>query len=232
MITLVTGVGARGQVGEAVAYALARRGDTVLLVSRGADDVRERAADLTRSGLRAAGYGCDLTDPDAVQRLGRAIRGEHGERLDALVNLAGGFAMTGPLAESDIAGSRRLVDINFTTALLATREFLPMLRAARGSAVYFASDRVLEGARTAEIAAYTAAKAAVVALMRSVADEGSQHGVRANALAPGSIRTATNEASMGADAKYVEREHVAAVVEFLCSQASRAITGQVIRLRA
>jgi 3-oxoacyl-[acyl-carrier protein] reductase len=67
--------------------------------------------------------------------------------------------------------------------------------------------------------------------MRSVADEGREHGVRANALAPAAIRTASNEASMGASARLIEREDVAAAVAFLCSPEARAITGQVIRLR-
>jgi NAD(P)-dependent dehydrogenase (short-subunit alcohol dehydrogenase family) len=97
--------------------------------------------------------------------------------------------------------------------------------------VYFASEAVLEGAPTRGVAAYVAAKAAVVALMRSVADEGRELGVRANALAPAAIRTGTNEASMGAEARFVEREDVANVVAFLCSPSAAAVTGQVIRLR-
>ena len=67
--------------------------------------------------------------------------------------------------------------------------------------------------------------------MRSVADEGRELGVRANALAPGSIRTATNQESMGANARFVEREEVASAVVFLTSQAASAISSQVIRLR-
>ena len=91
---------------------------------------------------------------------------------------------------------------------------------------------MLDAANTSGVSAYTAAKSAVVALMRSVADEGRQSAVRANALAPGSIRTATNEASMGRDVAYIERADVAAAVLFLCSEQARAISGQVIRLRA
>jgi NAD(P)-dependent dehydrogenase (short-subunit alcohol dehydrogenase family) len=125
----------------------------------------------------------------------------------------------------------RQLRINLETAYLTTRAFLPFVKAARGSIVFFASEAVLDGSRTSGIAGYVAAKMALVALMRSVADEGREDGVRANALAPSSIRTATNEASMGADARYVEREDVAAAVAFLCSPAASAITGQVLRLR-
>jgi NAD(P)-dependent dehydrogenase (short-subunit alcohol dehydrogenase family) len=159
------------------------------------------------------------------------VAAEHGECVDALVNLAGGFAMSGPVAASDPLVLERMLRINLTTAYLTTRAFLPMLARARGSIVYFASESVLEGARTSGTVAYAAAKAGVVALMRSVADEGRDLGVRANALAPGSIRTATNEASMSTATRYVEREEVAAAVAFLTSQDASAISSQVIRLR-
>lgn len=232
MLALVTGVGAKGQVGEAVAAAFARRGDTVILVTRDESEVRARATELTGAGLNAVGYACDLSDAAAVADLGRRIRSAHGTRLDSLVNLAGGFGLSGTVAESDPGITDRMLRINFTTAYLVTREFLPAVREARGAIVYFASEKVLEEAKTSGIAAYTAAKSAVVALMRSVADEGRDAGLRANALAPTSIRTATNEASMGKDIRYIEREDVAAAVLFLCSSEARAITGQVIRLRA
>jgi NAD(P)-dependent dehydrogenase (short-subunit alcohol dehydrogenase family) len=231
VLSLITGVGSKGQVGEAVAAALAGRGDTVLLVSRSEDEVRTRAAELVDSGASAHGYGCDLSNASAVDRLVARVRSEHGERLDALVNLAGGFGLSGAIAESDPAVVSRQLQINFTTAYLTTRAFFPLVRAVRGSVVFFASEAVLDGTRTTGIAGYAAAKSAVVALMRSVADEGRDVGVRSNALAPAAIRTATNESSMGATTKYVEREDVAAAVAFLCSNAARAITGQIIRLR-
>jgi NAD(P)-dependent dehydrogenase (short-subunit alcohol dehydrogenase family) len=230
VLSLITGVGGKGQVGEAVAAALAKRGDTVLLVSRGYDEVRARAAELSALGLSARAYNCDLSDARSVTKLATEVQSEF-DQLDALVNLAGGFAMSGPLADSDPATLDRMLEINFKTAYLTTRALLPLLRPAGGSIVFFASEAVVEGARTNGLAGYAAAKSAVVALMRSVADEGREFGVRSNALAPAAIRTATNEASMGAGAKYIEREDVASAVAFLCSPASRAITGQVIRLR-
>lgn len=229
MLALITGVGAKGQVGEAVAAAFLERGDTVVIVSRSADEVSERRKDLSRLG-KVFGYPCDLSEADDVARLAATVRDAHGDRLDALVNLAGGFGSTGPLARSDPATVSRMMDINFTTAFLTTRAFLPMVQAAQGSVVYFASEAVLEGSRTKGVAGYVAAKSAVVALMRSVADEGRATGLRANALAPAAIRTATNEKVMPAKTQYVEREEVAAAVAFLCSPQASATTGQVIRL--
>lgn len=232
MLSLVTGVGSPGQVGEAVAGALAQRGDTVIVVSRDAGQVAARARDLVSRGHAAYGYACDLADPAQVDALATRVREQHGDRLDALVNLAGGWESSGPLASSDPLRFERMLRINLTTAYLTTRAFLPSITRAKGAVVFFASETVLEGTRTAGVAAYAAAKAGVVALMRSVADEGRESGVRANALAPGSIRTGTNEATMGTTARYVEREDVAAAVAFLTSPASAAISSQVMRLRA
>lgn len=232
MITAITGVGARGQVGEAVAAALGARGDDLVIVSRDPRIARERADDLRARGHSVSAYACDLADPAAVAALAEDVSRDCGDRIDALVNLAGGFAFAGPIAESDPAAFLRQLQINLVTAYLATRAFMPALRRGGGSIVYVASEVVLEGTPSRGVAAYAAAKGGVVALMRSAADEGRHAGVRANALAPAAIRTATNEATMSTNAPYVEREDVAAAVAFLCSPASAAITGQVIRLRA
>ncbi len=82
------------------------------------------------------------------------------------------------------------------------------------------------------MSAYAVAKTGVVTLMRAIAAEErkAKSGVRCNALAPTSIRTATNIAAMGDDAHYVEREEVADVVTYLCSPAASAITGAVVPL--
>ncbi len=210
--------------------ALARRGDTVLCVSRNEREVQDRANEIREAGLDARGFACDLSDADAVAELARHVRSEY-DHLDALVNLAGGFGMSGKISDSDPATLQRMLQINLLTAYLTTRAFAPLVIAARGSIVFFASEAVLESSRTAQMSAYAAAKAGVVALMRSVSDELRKDGVRANALAPASIRTASNEQSMGPDGSYVERDEVAATVAFLCSPAASAITGQVIRLR-
>lgn len=228
---VLTGVGREGQVGEAVARAFAERGSRVFLVDRSEDQVRARAEALVAAGLRAAALSADLSDPVAVDALAARVRDATGGRVHALVHLAGGFAASGPVADSDPAAWSRQFTINLTTAYVTARAFLPLLRATKGAIVFFGSEAALPGARVAGIGAYAAAKTAVLTLAQAIAQEERDHGVRANALAPAAIRTAANLAEMGAEAPYVTREAVADVVLWLCSDAARAVTGQVVRVR-
>jgi 3-oxoacyl-[acyl-carrier protein] reductase len=227
---LLTGVGAEGQVGEVVASAFANLGASLILVDRRADKAQARAEALARDGRRALGYGCDLTDAQSVAALAGAVQREHGGALHALVHMAGGFAVSGAVAESDEDVWDRQLAINLKTAYLASRAFLPMLRQGRGSMVFFASPAALPGATGARVSAYAAAKAGLIALVKAIAAEEREHGVRANALAPNAIRTATNVRAMGADARYVEREQVADAVVYLCSPQASAVSGAVVPL--
>jgi 3-oxoacyl-[acyl-carrier protein] reductase len=229
-IVLLTGVGAEGQVGEVVARAFADIGASLVLVDRTREHVDARAAALSSHGHDARGYACDLTSPDDVAALAEQVKHNHGDELTALVHMAGGFAMSGPVAESVVDVWNRQVAINLTTAYLTARAFLPMLRAARGSIVFFASEAALPGKAGSNRAAYAVAKTGVATLMRSIAAEERANGVRANAVAPASIRTAANVSAMGADVRYIEREEVAAAVVFLCSEAASAITGELLPL--
>jgi len=228
-VILVTGIGREGQVGEAVAAALADAGATIVAVDLLTDAVEARAAALRERGARAEAYACDLTNEGAVQALAETVASRYDKRLDAVVHLAGGFAMAS-IADSTPAVWQKQLALNLTTAALTTRAFLPLVRAARGAFVFFGSAAALPGAPVANMAAYATAKSGVLTLMRALADEERANGVRANALAPTSIRTAANEKSMGADARYVEREDVARIVVWLCSDASKPVTGQVIAL--
>lgn len=228
---VLTGVGREGQVGEVVARAFADRGARVFLVDRLEDEVRARSEALLAAGLRAAALSADLSDPAAVEALAARVRDATSGRVHALVHLAGGFAASGPVAESDPAAWTRQFTINLTTAYLTARAFLPLLRTTKGALVFFGSEAALPGARVSGIAAYAAAKSALLTLAQAIAQEERDHGVRANALAPAAIRTAANLADMGADTAYVTREAVADVVLWLCSDAARAVTGQVVRVR-
>ena len=228
-MVILTGVGREGQVGEVVAGTFADHGARMILIDRTPAHVEARAAALRGAGHDVRSYACDLTDEAETGVVAGKIATTCGGRVDALVHLAGGFAFSGRVDESDVAVWHRQLAINLTTAYVVTRAFLPLLRPSRGAIVYFASAAALPGADTTGMVAYVTAKAGVLALMRTVAREERATGVRANALAPTAIRTAANIESMGEETvHYIEREQVAETVMFLCSEEARAISGQVV----
>lgn len=227
---LLTGVGAEGQLGESVARAFADLGASLILVDHRLEKAKARAAAISANGQNARGYACDLTDPDAVANLVDLVRQNHGDRLRALVHMVGGFAMSGPVAESSVGDWNRQISVHLGSAFLTTRAFIPFLRPDQGSIVLFSSQAALPNAAIGEMSSYAIAKSGVATLMRAIATEEAKHGVRANALAPGAIRTAANLATMGDKVRYVEREEVAAVVAFLCSKHASAISGVLLPL--
>jgi NAD(P)-dependent dehydrogenase (short-subunit alcohol dehydrogenase family) len=229
-LAIVTGVARRGQVGAVVARILAERGAHVALLDRNAEECEARAQELRAAGHQASAWPCDLTDHAALSAVAVQLTERHPHGAQALVVLAGGFGLLGHVAESDPAAWDRMLTINLATAYATTRAFLPLVRRARGSVVYFASAAVVPGAHAAGMAAYGAAKAGVVSLMRAVAAEERTNGVRANALAPTAIRTDDNRAAMGDKVSYVERETVAEWVHFLTAPASGPVSGQLIAL--
>ena len=229
-VAVLTGVSRPGQVGEVVARSWADRGASVVLIDRTGVEAEARAAELRDRGLRANAARADLTDSAQLDAVAAAVARDFGA-VDALVNIAGGFSMSGKVADSDPDAWSRQLGIGLTTAYLTTRAFLPLVRKRQGAVLFFASAAALPGGRIAEMSAYAVSKAGVITLMRSVAQEERDIGVRSNALAPTAIRTAANLETMGSATRYVEREEVADAVFFLCfSDAARSITGQVIQL--
>jgi len=229
-VAVLTGVSRQGQVGETVAQSLAERGVSVVLIDRTGVEAEARAREIRDRGHRALAVNADLTDASQLDAVARVVKNECGG-VDALVNIAGGFSMSGKVSDSDPGAWSRQLGTGLTTAYLTTRAFLPLVRERRGAVLFFAAAAALPGGRIAEMSAYAVSKAGVITLMRAVAQEERQTGVRSNALAPTAIRTAANVESMDASTRYVEREEVADAVLFLCfSEAARSITGQVIQL--
>lgn len=227
-LVVITGVGRAGQVGEAIAAHFASLGAALALLDRDAGEVAARGAELQRvGGPRITTHVADLSDPADAQRAATDVLAVHAGRVDALICVAGGFAFTGPVDEADPALWEMQFRINLQTAFATTRAFLPALRVAQGSIVYFGSVAATPGGSSRGLAAYAAAKSAVLSLMRTVAEDEAPNGVRANAVAPGAIRTASNVADMGDGHRYVEREALAEVVAFLATP-GRAVSGQVI----
>jgi NAD(P)-dependent dehydrogenase (short-subunit alcohol dehydrogenase family) len=224
-VVIVTGVGDRGQVGYAVAEAFVSAGARVVVTSRG-DGIQRRAGEL---GESVVGVAADLTDPAGAESVVAAARDRWG-RLDVLVNVAGGLHVTKSVSSTSPDEWQREVDSNVRTAFLMSRAALPLLRESSGAIVNFASPAGLRA--VGGMAAYSAGKAGVVALTRSLAREERDRGVRVNAIAPGMIDTMQNRESVpDADAvRWVTRDEIVDVVRFLAGDQGRGVNGETIRV--
>lgn len=223
-VVLVTGVGRAGQIGNAVALAFGEAGARIVACDRDAVGVAARVKEFSARGIDARPAAGDLTEPD-VASLAVEVAVRHFGQLDVVVNLAGGLTSFGPIEETTEAAFDREIAINLKTAFLMSQAAIPALEKTRGSIVNFASISVEQP--SANLAAYTAAKAGVAGLTRALATELAPRGIRVNAVAPSMVRTAENIAASGADAHYVEMEHITDGVLFLASDAASGITGRV-----
>jgi NAD(P)-dependent dehydrogenase (short-subunit alcohol dehydrogenase family) len=222
---LVTGVGHAGQVGFALASAFARAGARVVAV-----DVSPRVEDLARElGGEHIGLHTDLTVRSNVDTLMLAVQERCGA-LHAVINAAGGLSVIKPLAETSDEEWRREIQRNGDTAFMVSTAALPLLRRSRGCIVNFAAPAGLRAQQ--QLGAYSAAKATVVAITRTLALEEKQHGVRANAIAPGLIDTEQNRQNVEQpdQVAWVSRQQITDVVLYLCSDAASAITGETIHV--
>jgi 3-hydroxybutyrate dehydrogenase len=181
---IVTG-GGRG-IGAATAIALAEAGASVALTARNEAQVVEVAAQLRREGLNAFAFRCDVTDPRQVRELAMSASEAMG-RIDILVNNAG-TATSNPLGKIALAEWEHIMAVNATGTFLCTQAVFPAMVERRwGRVVNVASLAGLEGDRY--VAAYTAAKHAVVGFTKSVAAEAEGSGVTVNAVCPGYVDT-------------------------------------------
>ncbi len=222
-VALVTGAG--GNLGRAVANAFRVAGAKTVLVDRDAKRLRQIFPELQSSSEHMLAVGTDLMAPGELDGVvARAV--ELFGRLDVLVNTVGGFRAGQPLHETPMETWDLLLDLNLRTTLVAARAVIPTMLAQRyGKIITIAARAAMAGA--ANMAAYTAAKAAVLRLTESLAAEVKQAGINVNCVLPGTLDTPQNRQERpDADfSKWVTPEAVACVILFLASDAARAIHG-------
>ena len=152
-------------------------------------------------------------------------------RIDALVHTIGAWRGGQPVHEADLADWDFLfnVNVNVRTTLLCCRAVIPqMLRQSRGKIINVASRDGLHG--SAGYAAYSASKSAVLRLTESLAEELKASNINVNCIMPGTIDTPQNRAAIpnGDFSNWVEPSAIAEVIQFLASDAARAINGAAL----
>jgi len=226
---LVTGA-ARG-IGLATAKLFLEEGWRVVLVDRDAPALKAAAQPLDN----ALAIVADVSVPDDVERI-VAEAGLDAAGLHALVNNAG-VADFGPLEQTDFARWRRVMDTNLDGVFLCSQALIPALRAAKGAIVNIAS---ISGLRASTLrVAYGTSKAGVIQLTQQQAVELGEHGIRANCVCPGPVRTKLAMAVHSQDIidayhdaiplnRYGSEREIAEAIVFLCSARASFITGQTL----
>jgi NAD(P)-dependent dehydrogenase (short-subunit alcohol dehydrogenase family) len=227
-VAVITGVSGDGQIGQAVAQALAKEGAKLVLVARRAEKVNARADEVKALGAEVLAIPADLTKEEEVAKVIQQTLDKFG-RVDILVNLAGGLTKYKAVTEHTLEDWTSELNNNLLSAFLCSRAvFEPMKAGGGGRIINFAR----AGDPQAKMVAYNCAKAGVVALTRTFALEGRKHKIVVNAIAPGLIDTKSNVKAMQPTpedkARWPRREEIAAAIVFLASDEASGITGQVM----
>jgi 3-oxoacyl-[acyl-carrier protein] reductase len=234
VITAAAGAG----IGSAIARRLAADGFDVVVTDAHERRSKELADQLSSQHHRPfLAIPLDVTDALAVEHCMATVVAERG-RLDVLVNNAG-WSKIEPVAEMSLDTWQRCLDVDLTGTFLGMRHALPQMIEQKSGAVINVSSIAAYETSTEHGAAYSAAKAGVLALTRVAAAENGRHGIRVNAITPGLIyneflrRIYPDEFFDGyAESRSLvgrigQPEDVASLVSFLVSDQAGYITGEV-----
>jgi NAD(P)-dependent dehydrogenase (short-subunit alcohol dehydrogenase family) len=222
-VTAVVTGASRG-IGRAIALRLADAGAEVALWSRDDDALRAVAGEVTERGGRAQAIVCDVTDSAAVDRAADVVRRAMAP-VRVVVNNAGAV-LRKPTAEIADAEWRAIMAANTDSTFYVTRAFLPDLARMGGRIINIASIAGREG--TPLLAAYCAAKHAVVGFTRALALELRAAKVSVNAICPGSVDTVMLREGMPGARPDMSPDDIARTALFLAHEAPEALTGACI----
>ncbi len=229
-------VGGTTGIGRAIALGLADAGADVVATGRHQNTVDEVSAAIERRGRRTLRHPADVGDSASLASLRDACLNAFGT-VDIVVAAAGITKRT-PTIDLDEAEWNRILDTNVTGMFRTYQAFAPSM-IARGSGRLISIGSIASFVGLHEVAAYTASKAAVAGLTRSLAVEWAPHGITVNAIAPGVFETDLNrellKGARGAEFKtrtpmgrFGRIEELAGTAVYLASDATSFVTGQLI----
>lgn len=232
-VAIITG--ASSGIGRATARLFAREGASVVLNARGVDALESVAEEIRRDGGQAAAIPGDVTLADTHMRLVETALECFG-RLDIAINNAGAVGQIAPLADLDPDSWNAVLSGNLTSAFLAARVQIPAMLKTGGGALVFVSSFVGTSVGLPGMAAYGAAKAGLMGLVKGITADYAAVGVRANALLPGGTDTAMAgdqaqkdwAASLHALKRIAEPEEIAAAALFLAGPMGSFVAGSAL----
>lgn len=214
-------LGASGGLGTYVTSAALAAGAKVIGVSRSI-----RPEEFPHPNFTA--LPAEISGPEAAQKVVDTVAAQFG-RVDAVMHLVGAFAAGASVDQSDDALFEKMLTVNFRPALHVFRAVVPLMRKqGAGRILAVGSKAAMEP--SAMTGAYNVSKAALLSLVRTVAEENKATGISANIVLPGTMDTPANRAAMpDADPnKWVQPAQVANLLVFLASEAASQITGAAI----
>src|SRR5438067_869010 len=217
-IVLVTG--ASGGLGTYVTQAFLEAGATVIGTSR-----KIQQSDFTSAGFTA--IPGEISSRTGAQTIVDGVVARFG-RLDVLAHTVAGFAGGQSVTDTDDATFQRMLDLNLNSVFHMLRATIPVLRKSSGRIIAIGSRAAVEPGPG--VGAYSASKAAMLSLVKTVAAEQRDAGVSANVILPGTIAAPADCMAMpDADfVKWVQPANVASLVLWLASDAGKEITGAAI----
>lgn len=230
-------IGGTSGIGLALARGLAQAGANVVATGRREELVRRVATEIVGLGRRSLAQACDVTDNASIERLLESSRKEFGS-VQILVNCAGRTKKM-PILDFPESEWNAIIETNLTGTLRACRVFgRHMVEQRYGRIVNIASISSLVSLY--QVAAYSASKAAVASLTKSLAIEWAPSGVCVNALVPGVFRTDLNAGLLdGTDRgkefllrtpmkRFGKVEELVGATVFMASEAASYVTGHLL----